>query len=153
MRKLLTILTVVLLPFVVTGQQSKQKKPLPLVQYDENVNMPLTADERAKIIEAYGGFADKYIFSNPHRLKSMKHLLRNRVVIKLISNENDKKPCPKLSEVSIFNGFVADLKRDETFNPNNFNPLKYNFEFHSRVGSMYQVDNTNYFIIIHSQYQ
>ena len=68
-------------------------------------------------------------------------------------HEKDKKPCPKLSEVSINNGFVSDLDRDKTFNPNNFNPLKYNFEFYSQSASIYQVDNTNYYIIIKSQYQ
>ncbi|VAW36026.1 hypothetical protein MNBD_GAMMA01-1060, partial [hydrothermal vent metagenome] len=38
------------------------------------------------------------------------------------------------------------------FNKNTFNPLKYTFDFYSRGGYMYKVDNTNYFIIIKSQY-
>lgn len=153
MNKLLTIIVVILMPMIMLGQQTKQKKPLPLAKYDDNVNLPLTAQERAQIIEVYGDYAEKHIFSKPHRLKSIKQLLRNRVEIKLISNENDKKPCPKLSEVSLCDGFVSDIKRDETFNPSTFNPLKYNFEFHSRAAAMYQVDNTNYYIIIKSQYQ
>ena len=153
MKRLLTILTLVFITYGVSGQQSKHKNPLPLAKYNNNVNMPLTANERAQIIEVYGEFADKFVFSNPHRLKSIKHILRNRVEIKLITDQNNKKACPKLSEVPVLNGFVPDLKRDKTFNPNNFNPLKYNFEFHSRAGAMYQVDNTNYFISINSQYQ
>lgn len=153
MKKLLLILTVIIMPFGVSGQQSNHKNPLPLAKYDDNVSLPLTANERAQIIEAYGDYADKYVFNNPHRLKSIKHILRNRVVIKLVTDEKNKKAAPKLSEVSVFNGFVSDLKRDKTFNPNNFNPLKYNFEFYSRAAAMYQVDNTNYYIIIKSQFQ
>ncbi len=73
------------MPFCVFGQQTKQKYPLPLAKYNDNVKMPLTPIERAQIIEAYGAYADEYVFSNPHRLKSIKHTLRNRVVIKLIT--------------------------------------------------------------------
>ncbi len=153
MKKLLTILVLLIMPLSVAGQQSKQKNPLPLAKYNDNVNMPLTINEREQINEVYGEYADKYVFSDPHRLKSIKHILRNRVEIKLITNETNKKTCTKLSEVSVFNGFVSDLERDKTFNPDNFNPLKYNFEFHSRAAAMYQVDNTNYYFIIKSQYQ
>ncbi|MFC0603953.1 hypothetical protein [Winogradskyella pulchriflava] len=153
MKKLLTILVVILLPMIMLGQQTKQKNPLPLAKYDDNVKLPLTAQERAQIIEVYGDSADKYVFNNPHMLKSIKQLLRNRVVIKQIANEDSKKPCPKLSEITLFNSFVTDLERDKIFNPKTFNPLKYNFEFHSRAAAIYQVDGTNYYIIIKSQYQ
>lgn len=153
MKKLLTILVVILLPMSILGQQTKQKNPLPLAKYDDNVKLPLTAQERSQIIEVYGDYAEKHIFSNTHRLKSIKQLLRNRIVIKLVTDESNKKPCTKLSEVSLCDGFVSDLKRDETFNPNTFNPLKYNFEFYSRAAATYKVDNTNYYIIIKSQYQ
>ncbi|WP_299125318.1 hypothetical protein [uncultured Winogradskyella sp.] len=153
MKKLLTILTLILIPLFVGGQESKQRNPLPLAKYNDNVKLPLTVKERAQIIEVYGNYAEKYVFSDPNMLKSIKHILRNRVVIKLITDENDKKPCTKLSEVSILTGFVSDLERDKIFNPDSFNPLKYNFEFHSRAAGMYHVDNTNYYIIIKSQYQ
>ncbi|WP_296382354.1 hypothetical protein [Winogradskyella sp.] len=153
MKKLYTILIVILMPFCVFGQQTKQKHPVPLAKYNDNVKMPLTINERAQIIEVYGEYADEHVFNIPHRLKAIKHILRNRVVIKLVTDENNKKPCTKLSEVSLFNGFVPDVKRDQSFNSNDFNPLKYNFEFYSRAAAMYQVDNTNYYIIIKSQYQ
>lgn len=153
MKKLLLLFVVILMPAILLGQQSKQKNPLPLAKFDDNVNMPLTAKERAQIIEVYGDYADKFIFSKPHRLKSVKHLLRNRIIIKQVTNTNDRKPCTKLSEVTLCDGFVEGLERDKTFDPETFNPLKYNFEFYSRSASMYQVDNTNYYIIIKSQYQ
>jgi len=152
MKKLLTILSLVLIPFCVFSQQSKQKKAPLLAKFDDNVKLPLTTKERAQIIEVYGDSAEKYVFSNPHRLKNIKQILRNRVKIKLITEEKDKKKCSKLSEITINDGYVSGIKRDKVFNPKTFNPLKYNFEFYSTVGSMIKVDNTNYYIIIKSQY-
>ena len=153
MHKLLTILTLMLLPICVFGQQKSPKQPLPLAKFDKNVELPLTAKERQQILEVYGDKADKYVFSNKNRLKTIKQLLRNRVIIKKITDENEKKPCPKLSEVPLFNTYVPELERDQTFNPQDFNPLKYNFQFYSVGTYMYQVDNTNYYIIIKSQHQ
>jgi hypothetical protein len=153
MKKLIIIITLILIPLYISGQQSEHINPLPLAKYNDNVNLPLTANERAQITEAYGKSADKLVFNNPHRLKSIKHILRNRVEIKLIIDQSNTKPCPKLSEVSFFDGSSSGTKKEEPFNPNNFNPLKYNFDFYSRAASMYQVDQTNYYIIIKSQYQ
>jgi len=149
MKKLLIILSIALVPLCMSGQESKQKNPLPIAKYNENVKLPLTAKERAQIIEVYGDSADKLVFNNPHQLKTIKHILRNRVEIKLITDQGSKKPCPKISEVYLFDDFEAEPK----FNPNNFNPLKYDFNFYARGAAMYRVDNTNYYIIIKSQFQ
>lgn len=151
MKKLLFIFTLIVMPFCVSGQESKHTNPLRLAQFNENVNLPLTTKERAQIVEVYGDSADKLVFNIPHRLKSIKHILRNRVVIKLITNENDKKACPKLSEVALFND--SSIEEIKHFNPNDFNPLKYNLNFYSKDAGLFQVDNTNYYIIIKSQYQ
>ena len=64
-----------------------------------------------------------------------------------------KKPFPLLSQVKLFDAFNKNIHRDKVFNPNNFNPLKYKLSFYSRNGATYKVDNTNYYIIIKSQYQ
>lgn len=151
MKKLLVVLTLIFMPFCIFSQQMRKQQPLEVIQFRDNVKLPLTSHERAQIDEVYGEFADKFVYSNPYRLKSVKNILRNRVVIELLSE--DKKECTKLSEVSVLRSFVSDLKRDKIFEPKNFNPLKYNFKFHSRSAAMYHVDNTNYYIIIKSQYQ
>lgn len=153
MNKLLTIFVVIILPMTMLGQQSKQKQALPLAKFDDNVKLPLTSKERSQIIEVYGDAADEFVFDKPYQLKNIKQILRNRVVIKTITDPNEQKTCIKLSEVPLFTSFVKDMSKDKTFDPKNFNPLKYNFEFHSRNAVMYQVDGTNYYIIIKSQYQ
>ena len=153
MKKAFIAIVLIINNISVYGQQKEHKNPLPLATYNENVNLPLTTKERNQIIEAYGESADKLVFNQPHRLKSIKHILRNRVEIRLITDEKNKKPCPKLSEVSFFNNSVTPSKTKTAFNPETFNPLNYNFEFYSRAASIYHVDGTNYYIIIKSQYQ
>ena len=153
MKKLLAIMALTLLPFLVSGQKSQGQQPLPVIEFRDNVKLPLTTHERGQIEEVYGEFAEKYIYSNPFRLMSVKNILRNRVVIELLSDDTKTKDCTLLSQVTMFNSFVDDVERDEVFNPKNFNPLKYNFQFYSRSAAMYRVDNTNYYILIKSQYQ
>ncbi|NRD24863.1 hypothetical protein HNV10_16535 [Winogradskyella litoriviva] len=153
MKKLFAIMAFALLPLLVFGQKSQGQQPLPVIEFRDNVKLPLTALERAQIDEVYGEYAEKYIYSDPFRLLSVKNILRNRVVIELVSEDTKTKDCTLLSEVTMFNSFVKDVERDEVFNPENFNPLKYNFRFYSRSAALYHVDNTNYYILIKSQYQ
>ena len=58
MKNLLIITALILMPLSVFSQQSNHKNPLPLAKYNDNVNLPLTAKERAQIIEAFG---DSYV--------------------------------------------------------------------------------------------
>ena len=139
--------------FSTDTQAQAKKQPLSLVEYNENVEQPLTSKELSQIKEVYGIRTKELILDKPQRLKDVKNLLRNRVVIKKYSNPRDQKACPKLSEVEMFDYYVKDLKRDLAFNPATFNPLKYKFNIYGLSGEMYRVDNTDYFIIIKSQHQ
>jgi len=135
------------------SQNTKQDyMPLEVVSYDVNVNTPLTVDEMLQLKEVYGASLDKEILSRPNRVLSMKNLLRNRITIEKRSNPKDQKKCTFLSEVPLFEAFVTTLQRDSVFNPQEFNPLKYAFSFYSRGEHMYQVDGTDYFILIKSQH-
>ena len=136
------------------SQSSNQSRKQKLVNYNGNVNNPLTSSELAQINEVYGSTANKNILSIPQRLKDIKNILRNRVDIKSISNPSDQKACTLLSDVPLMDYYVNNLQRDTNFNPQNFNPLKYLFNFYSNGGTqMYRVDNTSYFIIIKSQHK
>jgi hypothetical protein len=121
------------------------------INFNENTNSPFTDVELNKLEQVYGSYLEKEILNRPSRVLAMKEILRNRVVIKLDNNVINHKPCPLLSEVSLFNAFVSNLKRDRTFDPLNFNPLKYNFEFHAPTIQRFRVDNSNYFIVIKPQ--
>lgn len=152
--RLLLAITILFCCFAlnVDAQSKSYKQPLTIVKYNDNVNLPLTSKELSQIQEVYADKTNEYVLSKPQRLKDVKNILRNRVQIVNIPNIHDQKPCKLLSEVSLFDAYVDNLERDVFFNKNTFNPLKYTFDFYSRGGYMYKVDNTNYFIIIKSQY-
>ena len=153
--KLLNLLVFGLILFVVNNSYSQSKsinQNLPEVKYGDNVEAPLTAIELKQLQEVYGDKLQEFVLNRPQRLKDIKHLLRNRIEIKTISNPSDQKKSVLLSQVPLFNYYVNDLKRDTNFNPQNFNPLKYLFNFYSTESHMYRVDNSNYFILIKSQH-
>ena len=152
-RPLLVAIAFFALIFSVNAQSNNQSQPLPVIQYKANVDSPLTSIERRQLEEVYGNKLNSYILSKPQRLKAIKNILRNRIEIVEFSDPRDQKESQLLSEVSLFNYYVPELKRDLVFNKNTFNPLKYNFSFYSRGASMYRVDNTNYFILIKPQHQ
>lgn len=135
------------------SQSKNNQYPLPVIVYNENVKASLTASEKAKIQEVYGDEAESLIFSRPNRLMSIKNILRNRVVYQLVSPGQTLKECPLLSSVALFDYYVPNLTRDNVFDTDTFNPLKYSFSFNSTGAFMYKVDNTNYYIIIKSQHQ
>ena len=111
-----------------------------IIDLNENVNEPLSEKEQLYIQDAYG--AD--IFKKFKKIKALeiniKNILRNRVQIlnkKFAVNES----FPKLSS-------VPNSNKSSGFNPNNFNPLLYDFDFDSYTGQTYRVDGTDYLINI-----
>jgi hypothetical protein len=133
------------------SQNNKKQKPLQHVVYNDNVNAPLTDKEMQQIIEVYGAHAEEDILSKPQRLKDVKHILRNRVVI-VEHPGKDLSSFTNLSTVPLFNYYNKGLSRDASYNASTFNPLKYQFNFYSREGSeTYRFDNSQYLVIIKSQ--
>ncbi|OIQ21633.1 hypothetical protein [Lacinutrix sp. MedPE-SW] len=134
--------------------QTKKQNPLPVINYNENVNADLTKKELAFIKEVYADKANEYVLSKPQRIKDIKNILRNRISIVEHANK-DLSSYKPLSSVKLFNNYNKTLTRDNVFNMETFNPLKYNFNFYTRDMSTitYRIDNTNYLINIKSQYQ
>lgn len=134
------------------SQTPTKQQPLTIVVFDENVNESLTGQELAQIREVYGDKTEEYVLNHSQRVKDIKNILRNRVEI-VDAGSKDLSGLPKLSQVKLFNDYVPNLIRDFSFNPKNFNPLKYKFNFYSRNSEIYWVDNTTYYIEIKSQHQ
>ena len=147
----LILILFVMLSCQAIAQKNHKLRTQP-VQYQENVEAPLTVKELALLREVYQDKLEKYVLSNPQRIKDFKHLLRNRLIIKKmpqLNKESDK--FTLLSSIPLFNNYNTNLVRDESFDINTFNPLKYNLEFF-RIGSIiYKIDNTDYFIVIETQ--
>ena len=133
--------------------QSAKRPSQKAAYFAENVKMPLSQDEENKLKEVFADSYQNYILNIPAHLKRYKNLLRNRVEILKLDKKIDQKECSLLSQIALFDAFNKNLKRDLVFNKNNFNPLKYNFNFFSKGNLLYRVDNTNYFILIKSQFE
>jgi hypothetical protein len=129
----------------------KNQGPQP-ISFKSNTKALLNNAELAKLKEVYGADLKSEILDRPARVLTIKEILRNRVIVREITDPNKQKPCPKLSEIPLFDAFVSTLKRDVVFNPKSFNPLKYDFKYHKPGFQLIRVDNTNYFIIIKPQH-
>ena len=117
-----------------------------ITHYPDNINLPFTNSELAKLKMAYGDELENQILDRLVRVKDIKDILRNRVII---YQENIKglSKIPLLSQVPIFNIYNNKFSRP-VFNGNDFNPLLYNFNFFSKTKQIYRVDNTNFLIVI-----
>lgn len=122
------------------------------IRFNSNTKTSLNNAELVKLKEVYGAALKTEILDRPTRVLTIKEILRNRVILREITDPNKQKPCPKLSEIPLFDAFVSTLKRDVVFNPNTFNPLKYDFRYHRPGYQLFRVDNTNYFITIKPQH-
>ena len=109
---------------------------------------PLTAKELSNLQEVFGNHLHHRVLSRPNMLAEIKDVLRKRVEIVELKDPKDQKPCTLLSEVALYSAYNPDIQRDKKFDPSNFNPLKYAFNYKINGASMYRVDQTNYYIII-----
>ena len=115
-----------------------------------NVSDASAQQVNSKIQEVYGDKTHEIAQNDPERIKLLNDLLDNR--IKIIESPivgEDK--YTKLSSVPLLNKYNTNLKRDLTFDPANFNPLKYSMNFFTSEVQIYRVDNTDYLIVIQQQ--
>tara|TARA_B100001778_G_scaffold162536_1_gene133512 strand:+ start:764 stop:1237 length:474 start_codon:yes stop_codon:yes gene_type:complete len=151
--RFLLVLFCVILSSVSYAQNPSYKNQGPQpISFKSNTKASLNNAELAKLKEVYGADLNTEILDRPARVLTIKEILRNRVIVREITDPNKQKPCPKLSEIPLFDAFVSTLKRDVVFNPKSFNPLKYDFKYHKPGFQLIRVDNTNYFIIIKPQH-
>lgn len=120
------------------------------VVFNKNVKDPLNTLEKNMLKEVYGESLQKNVLNNPERLRSIKNIIRNRVEI--LNLPNYPKNYKLLSQVPLFNKYNSSLKR-EAFRKTTFNPLRYTFDFYTNEAQVFRVDNTDYYIVIKSQYQ
>lgn len=134
--------------YLTYGQSFHKKEPKYII-YKNNMNSPLTKKEIEQLKEVYEKEYTSFVLNNPHHLKFLKNILRNRIEIKELRDYPKKTKL--LSEVAVFDKYNSKLKR-KRFDKDNFNPLSYNFDFYAKSMQIYKVDNTNYYIFIKSQY-
>jgi len=117
-----------------------------IVDINENVNTPLTFQEQLYIKAAYGNSVYERIVSIKPLEQNIKDILRNRVKILI------KKYSPDESIIGLSS--VNSSSQSIKFNPKDFNPLIYEFNFDSKNGKIFRVEGTDYIInIIPKQYK
>ncbi|MBB3124708.1 hypothetical protein FHS04_002231 [Mesoflavibacter sabulilitoris] len=153
MRRILLLISFFAIVFTVqnvNAQNNRKLKTQP-VKYGDNLEAPFTAKELGMLEEVYQDKLEKYVLSRPQKIKDLKHLLRNRLLITKLPHYNSKSKVTLLSTVGLFNNYNKELKRDQSFDINTFNPLKYNLEFFKVGSAIYRIDNTQYYIVIKAQ--
>jgi len=115
-----------------------------------NINNTIAQQVNSKIQEVYGDKTQQIVQNEPERIIALNDLLDNRIKI-VVSPVKGEDKYTKLSSVELLNKYNPNLKRDEGFDPNNFNALKYNMNFFNSQAVVYRVDNTDYIIVIKPQ--
>ena len=115
-----------------------------------NINNTIAQQVNSKIQEVYGDKTQQIMKNEPERIIALNDLLDNRIKI-VVSPVKGEDKYTKLSSVELLNKYNPNLKRDEGFDPNNFNALKYNMNFFNSQALVYRVDNTDYIIVIKPQ--
>jgi len=93
-------------------------------------------------------FADAVQYTQPQYINLYKNTLNRFEVI--VEAPLTGETYPKLSGVSLVDKYNQQLQNDwQSFNPEQFNPMKYRFNLNAGEDVKYRVDNTDYVIVIH----
>ncbi len=106
-----------------------------------------------KIIEVYGSSYTEEVVNHPERREFLTNLLTKRISVEKTGKDLSKHNYTKLSEVELYNRYNPNITRDAVFNPETFNPLKYQLNFYSFKDEReyYLIDGTDYVIVIEPQ--
>lgn len=119
--------------------------------YTQNLgqNYTLTTQvltDEDKIKQVYGN----HFFDNVPELKAaFINLLENRIQYVAMSQQANEK-YTHLNNVPLLNKINPNLVRDTSYDPDNFNPLKYQMDFYAKSTMIYRIDS-EYIIVIAPQ--
>lgn len=122
-------------------------------QLSAQTSKPNPANFDRFITQVYTGAGADYTSPDTRRYAYMKTLFEQRIVF--VKNDPAKLDLDRglklLSEVPMYSNYNKGLVRDFQFDPERFNPFKYNFDFYAAKKQIYRIDGTGYIIIIHPQ--
>ena len=102
--------------------------------------------------EVYKGKGKKTMAQDTRRYAFMKDFFENR--IRFVEGDEEKHKLAgyqRLSQVPLFDHYNKGLVRDGSFDPNLFNPFKYQLGFYDQESKIIYVDGTKYLIVIEPQ--
>ncbi|NQX78411.1 hypothetical protein [Gilvibacter sp.] len=117
------------------------------------VTKPDPANFDRFVTQVYTGSGADYIKPDTRRYVYMKELFEKRIsYVKSDAEKLDLDSNLKLlSEVPMYNLYNPGLSRDSGFDPDRFNPFKYQFDFYAAKKLIYRIDGTEYLIVIAPQ--
>jgi hypothetical protein len=147
---MLNKINLVLFLLLITGSLFAQKS-IGIIEFPSEVSAPLTNAERLQLLEVFGDGFNKLVLENPTQLQNLKFLLRSRIKI-ISTDKDDLSEVPKLSDLELFDTYNKNLQRPKTFDPSNFNPLIYQFQWYSPTQQIYHINNTDLLLQIIPQH-
>ncbi|PSG91769.1 hypothetical protein [Aurantibacter aestuarii] len=119
----------------------------------EVLKAPLSEKEKSLIVEAYSLEYLNLVQKNKSLEIRFKDILRNRVRLTEVVYKEKLDLYPLLSSIGFYTEFNKNLDKDKAFNKENFNVLKYNFNFDSDINYAVRIDNTNFILRVDSQFK
>ena len=115
------------------------------VYFPDNVDTPLTPQEKLKFEQVYGKDAT-YVMEKPSLLKNLKDLVRNRVEVMEIPYEKAQgskqlRNAKDLSMTELYNVYNPGLTHDMQYSSQSFNILKYAINFYPEKKEIYKIGN------------
>jgi hypothetical protein len=131
--------------------EAQTKTRLEVIKFNPNLDAPLSIEESRMIKEVYGAYYEEKVLNNPMRLRALKDILRNRAEVKKVLHPERLKYTSKLSNVPLFTAYVSNLKKTRKFNPDSFNPLKYQLHFFGKNGAAYSTNKKGFVVFVKPQ--
>ncbi len=134
------IITSAILLLLLSPMAYAQTQQPPLEKFDQYV------------AEVYQGEGVTYFGSETRNYAFLKKMYENRVFFATYDAATIAvKGYPSLSSIPLFSVYNDNLERDQVFDFNTFNPLKYYFSHHTRATQVFVLDGTNKVLIIYPQ--
>ena len=146
LNKINLVLVCLLISWNLIAQKSKG-----IIELPSEVSAPLTNSERLQLLEVFGDSFSSLVMENPTQLQNLKFLMRSRIKI-ITTSKKDLSKIAKLSDLELFDAYNKNLQRPKTFDPSNFNPLIYQFQWYSPTQQIYHINNTDLLLQIIPQH-
>lgn len=101
-----------------------------------------------RIAEIYGGSLNQILNHDSQRLTILNQLLNERIQVIDLDSATAKLKFPALDAQPIFNKYVSNLTVGGSYDPNTFNPLKYDLTFFEWGDRGYWINGTNKVLFI-----
>ncbi|RQO30765.1 hypothetical protein DBR32_08540 [Taibaiella sp. KBW10] len=101
-----------------------------------------------KIAAVYGSSLNSILAQDPQRLALLNQLLNERIQIMDLDAATAMDKFPALNNQPLFNKYVPGLSAETVYNPNTFNPLKYDLPFFNYGDVGFWINGTNKVLLI-----